>query len=482
MCSMNDSKSKRIPTAPRPWSMWRRLSLFLVISFVAIFSSSSFLLYLDMLKHLDKEEKVILDAEIDELREALSSYPGDPMSLDEEVRPSGMVKPSLRQYSRVLDGRGEVLVETSGMAEMFPKEVFPPYSAARQIQGAGKKWKKSDGKVYLLKTAPGEDGSGKKGRYFIQIALDISIEESILANYRQKILFELIAVIMLSAGICVTITRKGMRPLEELAATVERITAAHLHERISAGRWPEELATLASAFDGMLERLEDAFGRLSRFSADLSHELRGPVNNLMGTAEVTLSKERTPEEYRQVMESGMEEYQRLSRIIERLLFLARADNNEILTKRTTFDLRRELGKICELYEAMADEQGIEIICNGEGTLLAEPELFGRAVGNLLVNALQHTPSGGKVTITGSRVSNHFVEVRVHDTGDGIPAEHLTRIFDRFYRVDSTRSRSTEGLGLGLSIVKSIMDLHEGTVSVESLPGKGTTFILKFPVD
>src|SRR6185369_2104041 len=146
------------------------------------------------------------------------------------------------------------------------------------------------------------------------------------------------------------------------------------------------------------------------------------------------------------------------------------------------DVPIELARIHELFRSMAEEQGVEIIISGEGIVYAERDLFGRAVSNLLANALQHTPSGGRILLAGTRVSEHLVEVRVSDTGTGISAEHLPRIFDRFYRVDSARSRSTGGLGLGLAIVKSIMDLHGGTVSVESSPNHGTTFILGFPVD
>jgi two-component system heavy metal sensor histidine kinase CusS len=287
---------------------------------------------------------------------------------------------------------------------------------------------------------------------------------------------------MTSAFISIVIIRRGMRPLAEMTETTQRISARQLHERVAASRWPNELIPLAAAFDDMLDRLEDSFSRLSRLSADLAHELRTPINSLMGAADVILAKERTPEEYRHVIETSLEEYSRLSRMIERLLFLARATNNEIKIEKIPLDVQIELVKIHELYRAMAEEQGVEIIISGEGIVSAERDLFGRAVSNLLANALQHTPPGGKVILDGVRVSEHLMEVRVSDTGTGIPAEHLAMIFDRFYRVDPARSRSTGGMGLGLSIVKSIMVLHGGTVTVESRPDQGTTFVLAFPID
>ena len=201
----------------------------------------------------------------------------------------------------------------------------------------------------------------------------------------------------------------------------------------------------------------------------------------MGASEVILSKERAPEEYRHVIESSLDEYSRLSRMIERLLFLARATNNEIRIEKVPLDVAGELARIHELFRATADEQDVEIIISGEGTVNAERDLFGRAVSNLVSNALQHTPPGGRVILS-TRVFERRVEVSVSDTGAGIHAEHLAKIFDRFYRVDSARSSSMGGAGLGLSIVKSIMDLHGGTVTVESSPGKGTTFVLAFPVN
>jgi two-component system heavy metal sensor histidine kinase CusS len=374
------------------------------------------------------------------------------------------------------------VVESPRIEENVQLARFPLPSEFSATHTVGVKWKVNRGKPFLLKTVWIEDGSKEKRRYKVQMALDVTSQETILANYRQIMAIALVLGIVTSAIICVFVIRKGISPLAEITETTQRISASRLHDRIANTQWPKELTALAVAFDDMLDRLENSFSKLSLFSADLAHELRTPLNALMGTAEVILSKDRTPEEYRHCIESNMEEFSRLSRLIERLLFLARATNKEIRVERLPLDLRRELGRIHELFSAMADEQGVEIINLGEGIVHAEPELFGRAVSNLLANAIQHTPPGGSVTLAGTRVSEHLVEVRVSDTGTGIPAEHLPNIFDRFYRVDSTRSRITGGVGLGLAIVKSIMDLHGGTVSVESLKNQGTTFILGFPVD
>jgi two-component system heavy metal sensor histidine kinase CusS len=271
-----------------------------------------------------------------------------------------------------------------------------------------------------------------------------------------------------------------MRPLAAITRAAERVSAQDLHRRIDPERWPRELAALATAFDQMLARLEDSFTRLSQFSADLAHELRGPINNLMGEAEVALSRARSEAEYRDVLESSLEEYGRLSRMIDGLLFLARAEAAERRIAKTRLDARREVEAVIEFHDALADEGGVKVSCDGSATVSADPGMFRRAVSNLLSNALQHTPPGGAITITLSAAPGGGAEVRVADTGVGIAAEHLPRLFDRFYRADPARAHSRGGIGLGLAIVKSIMEVHGGRVTITSRPGAGTTVILAFP--
>jgi two-component system heavy metal sensor histidine kinase CusS len=235
----------------------------------------------------------------------------------------------------------------------------------------------------------------------------------------------------------------------------------------------------------MLARLEESFTRLSQFSADLAHELRTPVNNLICAADVALSRSRTPEEYKEVLESGLEEYGRLSRMIDSLLFLARAENPETKVQKVPFDARKEIQSVIDFYEPLSQEEGVDLATaapesnTGPVTLKADVDLFRRALSNLISNALHHTPRGGRVTVS-ARVAGGGVEVEVADSGCGIGPEHLPRIFDRFYRADRARAHHPEGAGLGLPIVKSILDLHGGTVSVRSQLGKGATFTLRFP--
>jgi two-component system heavy metal sensor histidine kinase CusS len=330
----------------------------------------------------------------------------------------------------------------------------------------------------MLMAAWSETGPQDAARLSIQIALDISQEAALRAMYQRKLAWALSSGLLFSTLAAFFVARRGLRPLAEMTRHMEGITAAQLHERMEPAQWPEELSAMASAFNAMLRRLADAFGRMAQFSADLAHELRNPVNNLMGETEVALSKTRSADEYRQILESNLEEYGRLSRIVESLLFLARAENTEVPLQTARLQGRDVLEAVCRYHEALAEEKGIRLVCQAEGCLDVDALLLKRALGNLLLNALQHTPTGGEIRLTMHPSDDGSAEIRVHDTGCGIPPEHNHKVFDRFYRVDPARSE--EGTGLGLAIVKSIMELHRGTVTLDSQPGLGTTVILRFP--
>jgi two-component system heavy metal sensor histidine kinase CusS len=291
----------------------------------------------------------------------------------------------------------------------------------------------------------------------------------------------LIAVLTLSVAassiIAWNVTKRGLRPLAEMTQALKRMGPKQLHERVTPAGWPRELQPLALAFDGMLERLEDSFVRLSQFSADIAHEVRTPIGNIRGEAEVALTRSRSEEEYREVIESTIAECQHLGHIVDNLLFLARTEAAEGTLQRSTFDGRAAIGKITAFHEPIAEDQQVTVACVGSAQFNADEMLFSRAVSNLLENALRHTPTSGRIEIAiADRDASS--EVRVTDTGTGIAAEHLPRVFDRFYRADS--SRSSEGLGLGLALVKSIMDLHGGTAHIESQVGQGTAVTLSFP--
>jgi two-component system heavy metal sensor histidine kinase CusS len=232
----------------------------------------------------------------------------------------------------------------------------------------------------------------------------------------------------------------------------------------------------------MLERLDQSFTRISRFSADIAHELRTPLHNMLGEIDVALSRPRSSEDYREALISSIEECGRLARLVDNLLFLARAEAPRAVLTRDVLDVVAELKTICDFHEATAHEAGIRLTVTTHGQPIGEVNrlLFQRALNNLVTNALAHTPPGGSVTLAAAAGGGDTV-VEVIDTGCGIASTHLPHVFDRFYRVDQAR-QSGEGahVGLGLSLVKSIVELHGGTVDIVSEVGRGTTVSLSFP--
>jgi two-component system heavy metal sensor histidine kinase CusS len=262
-----------------------------------------------------------------------------------------------------------------------------------------------------------------------------------------------------------------------MTESLARIGPDQLKQRIGSAGWPRELQPLAIAFDQMLERLDDSFTRLSQFSADLAHELRTPITNMIGEAQVALTRDRSAAEYRHTIESAIGECERLSRIVDNLLFVARVDAEREPITRKRFDARAATEKIVTFYESVAEDRHVRFRCSGDGQIEADPDLFERALANLLDNALRFTPENGSIEIRLSDQNTDF-EVAVIDSGSGIAAEHLPRVFDRFYRAEP--SRGSDGAGLGLALVKSIVELHGGSVMIQSDVGRGTTVKLRFP--
>ena len=337
---------------------------------------------------------------------------------------------------------------------------------------------------YHTVAAWGSLGASRKNKVLIVMTLNVDEAQSLLVRYRQTLLVTLLFSIIAASSLAFIIARRGLRPLHTMAETASEISASHLQKRLSVGHVPAELKELAGAFNAMLGRLHNSFDRLSDFSSDLAHELRTPINNLMGQTQVALSRPRSAEEYRTVLESNLEEYERLARMIRDMLFLAQADNAQADNAqepmhKEQLDLRAELDKIAEFYQMAADERGVRIMPGGSGSTIADRILVQRAIGNLISNALQHSPPNSEVHAIVSS-TDEAVELRVSNHGTGVPDEHLEKIFDRFYRINNARSRTDRGSGLGLAIVKSIMELHGGRVSVTSYANQLTTFTLHFP--
>lgn len=272
---------------------------------------------------------------------------------------------------------------------------------------------------------------------------------------------------------------RGMKQLRNIRQRMAVITAEHLDQRLPMDFIPIELAEVVATLNAMLARLEQSFRRLADFSADLAHELRTPVSNLLTQTQVILTKTRTIAEYRDVLASNTEEFERLSLIISDMLFLAKTDHNLLIPNKEPVDLSLEVQSLVEFYASLIEDKAITVTCTGNGVVLGNRLMLRRAINNLLSNAMRHTPLAGNIRMHIEKQHNAMVVVTVENTGESIAPEHLARLFDRFYRVDAARHYG-DGFGLGLAITRAIAQAHGGDVIAHSQPA-GARFAMTIPV-
>ncbi|WAH56378.1 heavy metal sensor histidine kinase [Pseudomonas silvicola] len=300
--------------------------------------------------------------------------------------------------------------------------------------------------------------------------------EAMLASYRLRVYLAIGLGGLLAFALGLLLLRRALWPLRHMTETVAGIDLCSLGRRLRLQAIPRELHEPVQALNGMLARLDESFQRLSQFSADLAHEIRTPLHNLLGSNGLALNQPRSSAEYQELLASNLEEFERLNRMVENLLFLARADHGERLLNRQLIELH-DLGEdLCAYFEALAEDRGLQLQNQLQGSLHADLQLVQRALANLLANAVRHAAAGSTV-ILGAARGRLFVS----NEGEPIGAAHVGKLFDRFYRVDPSRAAPGDSGGLGLAIVRSIMHLHGGTVDVSS-DEHATVFSLVFDTD
>ena len=315
----------------------------------------------------------------------------------------------------------------------------------------------------------------------VALAINIQNHRAFLQAFHRDLWLAIAAGIFLTVVLGWIAARRGLSPLRVMTNVAKGISANRLGDRLDSEAVPPELIDLANAFNGMLTRLEDSFRRLSDFSSDLAHEIRTPITNLMTQTQVAVSKDRTADEYREVLYSNLEEYERLARMVADMLFLAKADNGLVIPNSEAVDLATEVRELFGFYEAFADEQNVGLVLAGEGVVQGDRLMLRRAFSNLLSNAIRYTPrlATVKVEIKPDMESGN-IRLVFENKGENIPKEHLPRLFDRFYRADSSRKKTSDGAGLGLAITKTIVEAHRGTIRVSSANGV-TRFEIIFPI-
>ena len=437
-----------------------RLAALFTLCCLATVAATSGFLYFSFRHEINLRDHTLLEGRLEDVAKGLERHRTSGESFEEEIFGDYPITSGPSMWIRVTCGNN-VIVASPGMAERLA------------------------GQAPLLRhhghLGPPQFLTGERatGKYHILGLLDITEDQRIIHAYWRRLRLTL----LIGSGACALLgwwaAHRGLRPLHEIAQATGAITAQRLRHRMVVGQVPQELRELVQALNAMLDRLDHAFKRLSRFSADLAHELRTPIANLVGEAEVALSLERPPEEYREVLESSLEEFRRLTSLIARMLFLARAEDPGAAIQAAPLPAQALLDGVLGFFEAAAAEQGVRLEGGAEGTLCGDPELLRQALANLVANALAATPAGGVVRLDLEARDGRCV-LSVQDTGRGIPAAELDHVLDRFYRTAASFESNRSGTGLGLAIVQSIAQLHGGTVTVKSREGEGTTVAIRFP--
>jgi two-component system heavy metal sensor histidine kinase CusS len=377
----------------------------------------------------------------------------------------------------------EVLVISANQTVIFATHHagFAPQMVASSVSQAPYRpvlWTLA-GQRYRAIAAELATGTNNGATVMVAVATDIAHHQVFMRSFLQTLWLFVAGAAALTGLLGWAAVRRGLAPLRAMREQTQEVTAQQLGQRLPVDTVPIELAELAQSLNDMLARLEEAFHRLSDFSSDIAHELRTPVSNLMTQTQVALSKARNADEYRGILESNAEEFERMARMISDMLLLAKAENGLVVPNREAVNLASEFRALFDYYDALAEDKGLQLSLAGDAVVSADRLMLRRALGNLLSNAVRHAEVGTQLRVTVTSEADRAL-IAIENTGDAIAPEYLERIFDRFFRVDPSRQRASEGTGLGLAITRSIVLAHGGTITVESAGGV-TIFTIRLPV-
>ena len=458
----------------RHYSLTLRLALIFALLAFALLATLGVTLYHELERELIKRDDAALISRANQLRNVLN---------DGNTRELIKTKPQLFQN---MLGNSESVLSIAAPGQTPLLLVNPGNIQIPAVPAVAKDHALGLADVHHL---PGVDGvpfatvaafidTGDLGSLQVTVGRLMAERTAMLASYRLSvfILASIAAVILALIGYA--LVHRGLVPLRRLAGHAQGIGVNNLAERLDSQGAPKELLPMIDAFNTMLERLAKGFIQLGQVSTDMAHELRTPINNLLGETQVALQQSRTTEDYQQLLASNVEELERLARMLDNMLFLARTDPASALRQRQALGAADEVERIADYFEGLAGDVGMHIVGVGEGVIWAEPMLLRRALANLCANAIKYGAPNTELNIQAIPTVEGTC-IKVSNQGATIAAEHLPRLFERFYRVDESRECSSQSNGLGLSIVATIMQLHNGRYGVSSEDGV-TCFELFFP--
>ncbi len=442
------------------------MTVFYTVAVVLIISACAFMLYYRYEDGL--LEKVDADLLATAKNLMLSEMRPKMLTRNEEI-----VIKSREEYFQVINYNGEIIITSLSKNQQWPMNTDLMLSAFQGTPGY-ETVKFMGGDYRTLYFPVNRD-------VIIRVGMPLEDVAKALAGMEKLFLFFFPFVLIISSLTSWFLAGWALDPVVKIKTLAEQIRRGRLRGRIDVGRKGKEIDELALIFNDMLDSIQHSVETQKRFVSDVSHEIKSPLTSLRGNIEVALRKKRTSEEYEDILKNNLADIIRLSRITDDLLFLTKADNNILELRVQWFDLGHALSAVVERLRYKADLAGVTITED----FRQQPEVSGdvflleQAFSNLIENAIKYTPREGRVTVT-TEERNSSVTITVSDTGAGIPGEDLPHIFERFYRVDKERSRKAGGTGLGLSITEWIIKAHKGAISVKSVIGKGSDFIVTLP--
>lgn len=456
----------------RHYSLTLRLAVVFALLAFALLATTGVALYRDLERELIRRDESTLVYRIDQLRNFLNGS----NTLD-------LIKTKPVLFQNMLGNREYILtIGVPGEAPLL--QVNPRHIDIPDLTPVAMEQSLSLTDVQHLPAVNGTpfaaiSASIDSGTLKLTVGCLMTERTAVLASYRLSvyILASLAAIVLALAGYA--LVHRGLLPVRRLAQQAHGIGIGNLTERLDSEGAPKELLPMIDSFNTMLERLSKGFAQLSQVSTDMAHELRTPINNLLGETQVAMQQNRSVEHYQQLLASNVEELERLARMLDNILFLARTDPGSARDQRQELGAADELERVADYFEGLAADVDMTIRAEGDGLIWAEPMLLRRALANLCANAIKYGAPHSELLIQATP-SQDGINLRVRNYGTTIPAEHLPRLFERFYRVDPSRERSAQSNGLGLSIVATIMQLHSGRYSVTSENGV-TCFDLFFPI-
>jgi len=444
----------------RPSSLTLRLTLLFGLAAVIVLTGFGWFIERSIEHHFSSEDLAELHVVANAVSRALSIHGAANHSTDLAQRFEDILVGHHGAILHVTDNNGRTLY-TSPSGPDLSKSM-----STHSKHESFNRWSQGE-HTYRVLSKRLYEGVSAGGYYTILVAVAIDYHLRFLDGFRRTLWITIAAGVIIMGLMGWIAVRQGHMPLRKIIAHIHQTSASELNTRLTPESVPRELSDLAVSFNDMLERMEAAFRRLSNFSDDIAHELRTPITNLLTQTQVALSQSRSVDEYREILYSNIEEYERMAQMIGDMLFLAKTDNGLYHLEKTDVDLGTEVRDLFEYYEAWAEERNVLLVLNGNATVKGDRLMLRRALSNLLSNAIRHTTEGGTVTLTIGQSANEMTTITIENPGEPIPPEHIPRLFDRFYRVDASRQQSGDSTGLGLAIVKSIIDLHNGDIKATS---------------